>query len=150
MKMTVKFLLSLLALGLVASSPTLSAQEKPVTGTSTPTETPAATPAKGKGKGGARGAAQVSPEQRIADLDKTVTLTDEQKTKVREIFTKADTEAQTLSKKDARTKLPGTLQAARTDVRALLTDDQQKKFDAMPSDSTAKRGKGKGKGKKTT
>lgn len=133
MKSTVKLLVSLLALGGLALAPTLLAQEKTVPGAFTPPDEQPASPAKGKaGKAGKGGrAAQLDSEQRIAALDQALSLTADQKAKILEIYAKAA--AQT-----------------RTDIRAVLTDEQQKKFDAeSQTGAVAKGGKVKGKGKKT-
>ena len=77
---SIKLLLSILALGVVASSLTLRAQDN---STPAPAPTPPADQGgKGGGKGGRGGRGQMSPEQRVAAIDKAVTLTDDEKTKI--------------------------------------------------------------------
>jgi periplasmic protein CpxP/Spy len=85
------------------------------------------------GGGGGRG--MMTPEARVAAIDKAVTLTDDQKTKITAIFTAdqkkmADMRA---SGEDMQTLMPK-IQAMRADentqIKALLTDDQKPKYDA--------------------
>lgn len=72
---------------------------------------------------------RMSPEQRmemrIDRLDKKLSLTDEQKTKIRELYT--DFDKQQVSReqrKEAMEKL-------NTNIKAVLTADQQKLYDEM-------------------
>lgn len=72
---------------------------------------------------------RMSPEQRmemrINSLDKKLSLTDEQKTKIRELYT--DFDKQQVSReqrKEAMEKL-------NTNIKAVLTADQQKLYDEM-------------------
>jgi periplasmic protein CpxP/Spy len=84
---------------------------------------------------GGGGGNRFSPEQRVANIDKAVTLTDDQKTKIKAIY---DADAQKItdlrnSGEDRETLMPK-MQAIRADenkqIKALLTDDQKPKFDA--------------------
>ena len=143
MKSTFKILISVLALGVMASVPALRAQAD----TKAP---PADQGAKG-GKGGGRGGQ--SPEQRLAAIDAAVTLTADQKTKITAILTDSQKEMQ-----DARAAAGGDRQAMMTKmqeinkksheaIKALLTAEQQPKFDAMPQQGPGgRRGGGGGAG----
>ena len=114
---SVKILISVLALGVSAFVTTGSAQEK-------------------KGRG------QMTPEQQITRLEEAVgSLTAEQKTKITAIYEKAAKDMQAIPQEERREKGMEVRQAAAKEVRALLTADQQAKFDAMPQG-------GKGGGKK--
>ena len=118
MKSSLKVLLSVLALGCVASTPVLLAQDAPPAGG-------------GQRRGGGRG--QMSPAQQVERLEQAVgKLTDDQKTKITAVYEKAQKDMQALSQEDRRTKGQELRQAAMKEIRALLTEDQQKKFDAMP------------------
>lgn len=120
MKLTIKMLVTLLAIGAMTSATALRAQEdKP------------APPAEGaRPHGPARN--RPSPAQQIERLDKAVTLTAEQKTKLLDIYTKAAEQAKALTPEERRAKGPEIMKATRDQVRALLTPEQQAKFDAMP------------------
>ena len=131
MKSTLKVVLSLLALGLVASAPIASAQD----------QTPPPQGQKGPG-GGGRGGRFMTPEQMIARLDEAVTLTADQKTKATDIYQKMADKMQAVAPEDRRTKGQEIRTATNAEIRALLTPEQQTKFDAMPQG----RGPGGGKG----
>jgi Spy/CpxP family protein refolding chaperone len=85
------------------------------------------------GGGGGRG--MMSSDDRVAALDKAVTLTDDQKTKIKAIYEAGTKKMMDLrnSGEDRSTMMPK-MQAIRTDenaqVKALLTDDQKPKYDA--------------------
>ena len=132
MKSFVKVLISVLALGVMASAPMLRAQEEK------------APPAEGGKKGGGgKGRGQMSPEQRIAAIEEAVgTLTAEQKTKITAILEKAGKDMMALSQEERREKGREIMTASNKDIRAVLTAEQQTKFDAMPPMG------GKGGGKK--
>jgi hypothetical protein len=82
----------------------------------------------------------MDPAQLVQRLDAAVKLTDDQKAKVTDIYKKAQTDAQALrgggggggGRGEGMAKLQEIMKTAHDDVRALLTADQQKKFDAMP------------------
>ena len=87
------------------------------------------------GGGGGRGG--MAPDAQVAALDTAVTLTADQKTAALKIYTDGAAKMTALRganppDPDARTKM----MAIRTDensaIRALLTDAQKTKFDAMP------------------
>jgi Spy/CpxP family protein refolding chaperone len=87
----------------------------------------------GGGQGG--GGGRMTPDMQVANLDKAVTLTDDQKTKVLAIYTaelKARQDMMAAQDPDMRTKFMTMRTKDRADIRALLTPDQQTKFDAMP------------------
>jgi protein CpxP len=106
-----KFLLCAVALGAMASTSLLKAQDEK------------------KGKGGRGGG---TPEQQVARLDEAVTLTAEQKTKVTAIYAKYQEKLQAIPQEERQEKGREIMQARRDEVRALLTDEQKKKFDEMP------------------
>jgi Spy/CpxP family protein refolding chaperone len=118
---SVKIILSVLALSVAGLVTTASAQEK-------------------KGKGG-----MMTPEQRITQLEEAVgSLTADQKTKITAILEKANKDSQALSQEERREKGMEIRTAANKEIRALLTAEQQAKFDAMPQ---GRGGKGGGKKK---
>ena len=81
-----------------------------------------------------KGRGNQTPEQRIERLETAVgTLTADQKKKITDIYAKAAAAAP-----EARGEA---MQAAQKEIRAVLTPEQQKKFDEMPQ-------AGKGGGKK--
>ena len=131
MKSSVKILISVLALGVMASAPALRAQD------------PATPPAEGqggakKGKGGKGGGMSVaSIEQAVGSL------TDDQKAKIGDIIAKGQSDMQALSQEERATKGREIQQAMRADIRAVLTADQQTKFDAMPMGGPGGKGKKK-------
>lgn len=146
MKSFVKILVSALALGVMASGPMLRAQAEK-----------AAPPAGGgqgqRGQRGAGGRGGMNPEQRIAAIDAAVTLTAEQKTKVTAILADAQKEMQAArgdggGDRQAMMEKMQALQKKTNDaIKALLTPEQQKKFDAMPqAPAGGRRGQGGGGG----
>lgn len=72
---------------------------------------------------------RMSPEQRmemrIDRLDKKLSLTDEQKTKIRELYT--DFDKQQVSREQRREAM----EKLNTNIKAVLTADQQKLYDEM-------------------
>ena len=103
--------------------------------------------AQGGGGGGMGG--RMSPEARVAAIDKAVTLTDDQKTKITAILT-ADQKkrADMMASGEDRSTLMPKMMAMRTDennqIKALLTDDQKPKFDAYLASLPQGRGPGGG------
>ena len=102
-----KFLIPVLILGLIASASLSQAQEK-------------------KGRGG------MNPEARVEQIDKAVTLTADQKTKILAILEKAREEMQAIPKEERKDKMADMMKAQNAKVRAVLTPEQQAKFDALP------------------
>jgi Spy/CpxP family protein refolding chaperone len=102
-----KVLLTALALGVAASAP-LQAQE-------------------GK-KGG------MSPDQYVERVEQAVgTLTADQKTKIKNIYSKTMEDVRALPKEERKEKAGPLQKKQREEVRAVLTADQKAKFDAMPT-----------------
>lgn len=99
-------------------------------------------PAGGGGGGGGRG--PQTPEQQIARLETAVgTLTADQKTKITAIYTKAAADMQAMPQEDRRGPRAQEARAATAkEVRALLTPEQQTKFDAMPQGGRGQGGGG--------
>lgn len=96
-----------------------------------------------KGGGGRRGGP--TPEQQIARLEEGgVHLTADQKTKVTAIYTKAAADMQAVPQEERREKGQAIRAAADKEVRALLTPEQQTKFDALPPPARGGRGPGGG------
>jgi len=119
MKSFLKIVISAVALGVMASIPVLRAQD----------QTPPAEGAK-KGKGG-RG--MMSVEDQVAAIDKAVGgLTADESAKIKDIISKTRDDMQALAPEDRRTKGREMMQAQHDQIRAVLTADQQTKFDAMP------------------
>lgn len=103
-------------------------------------------PAEGQGRG-----QMMNPEARVEQLDRALTLTADQKTKIKGIYAKTQEEMRSMMRngRDAggdqsanREKMQKLMQSSRDQVRALLTDEQKKKFDAM-----APGGGGRGEGR---
>jgi Spy/CpxP family protein refolding chaperone len=119
---SVKTIISVLTLCVTAFVTTASAQEK------------------GKGRGGQ------TPEQQITRIEEAVgTLSADVKTKVTAILEKAQKDVMALPQEERMEKGREIRTAAMKEVRALLTPEQQTKFDAMPQGG---RGGGGGGGKK--
>jgi Spy/CpxP family protein refolding chaperone len=120
---SVKIILSVLALSATAFVTTGSAQEK-------------------KGRG------QMTTEQRLTRLEEAVgSLTADQKTKITAIYEKSAKDMQAIPQEERREKMGPIMMAAAKEVRAVLTADQQAKFDAMPQGGKGGGGE-KGGGKK--
>ena len=93
---------------------------------------------------GGGGGMRMSTADRVAALDKAVTLTDDQKTKITAIYDadqKKMADMMQAQDPDMRTKMQAMRADENKQIRALLTPDQQTKFDAMPQ-----RGGGRGPG----
>lgn len=90
----------------------------------------------------------MNPEARVKQLDEVVSLTEEQKTKITAIYTKAQEDMRAMMRdgggdqQASREKMMESMRATRDQVRALLTEEQKAKFDAMPQ-----RGRGEGRGR---
>ena len=107
MKSMFKVLLPVLALGVAGLVTTASAQEK-------------------KGKGGRGGMTIERVEEAVG------ALTAEQKTKIEAILAKSRDAMQAIPQEERMEKGREIQTKARADIRALLTAEQQTKFDAMP------------------
>jgi protein CpxP len=92
-----------------------------------------------------------SPQQHLDHLSKMLNLTDDQKAKIKPILENESTQVQalhqdtTLSMQDRRTKMRDIHDSTLSQVRPLLTSDQQTKLDSMKHDGMGK-GMGQGKG----
>ncbi len=98
------------------------------------------------GGGGGRGGMNMTSDQRVDRLDQAVgPLTADQKTKIKAIYdadAKKRTDMMAANDPDAMTKMRAMMTDERTQIRALLTPDQQTKFDAMPQGRGAGGGRG--------
>jgi len=141
MKTTIKILLSVLALGVMTSAPLLRAQDDakaPPAGGQ-----PGAGGGAGQRGGRGGGGAMLTIESIETAVGK---LTDEQKTKITPILAKLQKDIAALAQADRRTKGPELRTAAMKDVRAVLTEDQAKKFDEMQAQGGRRGAKGGGGG----
>ncbi|MFM1749520.1 MAG: hypothetical protein RLZZ188_3186 [Verrucomicrobiota bacterium] len=112
-------LLRLVAVGVLAALPLLNAQDA----------------GKGRGRG------MMSAEQRIERLEEAVgKLTDDQKAKIKDIYAKSAEKMQGLSDDERREKGMELMRESGRAVRAVLTAEQQKKYDEM----MAQMGQGRG------
>lgn len=105
----------------------------------------------GGGGGGQRGGGRMNPEQQIARLEEGVgKLTDDQKTKLTALYTAQREKMRAMRDQEAgtpeerRAKMDEAMKAMRSEVRALLTPEQQTKFDALPPMGPGGRGPGGG------
>jgi len=103
--------------------------------------------AQGGGNGGGGGRMMMSSDQRVAALDKAVTLTDDQKTKIKAIYDADMKKMMDLRNsggdpQDMRTKMMAIRTDENTQIKALLTDDQKPKFDAYLASLPQGRGQG--------
>jgi protein CpxP len=98
-------------------------------------------------QGGGGGGMRMTSDQRVAALDKAVTLTDDQKTKVKGIYDadmKKMADLRAAQDPDMRTKMMAMRTDENTQIKALLTDDQKPKFDAYLASMPQGRGPGGG------
>lgn len=115
-----KFLVCAIAVGAIASLSVLNAQEQK----------------QGRGRG-----SMATPEQRIERLEEAVgKLTDAQKTKIKEIYAKAAEKMQGLSQEERREKGMEIFRESGQQVRAVLTAEQQTKYDEMMAQMRGGRG----------
>ena len=78
------------------------------------------------------GRMQMTPDMQVANLDKAVTLTDDQKTKALAIYTadaKKMADLRAAQDPDMRNKMMAMRTDENTQIKALLTDDQKPKYD---------------------
>jgi protein CpxP len=97
------------------------------------------------GGGGGRG--MMTSDQRVDALDKAVTLTPDQKTKVKAIYdadAKKMADLRASQDPDMRNKMMAMRTDENTQIKALLTDDQKTKFDAMVAAQAARMRGGQG------
>ncbi len=80
-----------------------------------------------KGRGG-----MMDPEQRIERLEQAVgTLSAEQKAKIKEVYAQSAEKMRNLPEDQRREKMMEMMQEAGRQVRAVLTAEQQQKYDEM-------------------
>ena len=93
-------------------------------------------------------------EHRLQMLDEKLSLTAEQKNQIKAIWDNAGEKGQALraeavaARDDLRAKRMEAMKATHDQVRAVLTPDQQKIFDALPPEGHGHRGPPKGDGAK--
>jgi Spy/CpxP family protein refolding chaperone len=100
-------------------------------------------------QGGGGGGMRMTSDQRVAAVDKAVTLTDDQKVKIKAIYEadmKKMQDMMAAQDPDMRTKMTAMRADENTQIKALLTDEQKPKFDAylasMPQRGGGQRGAG--------
>lgn len=107
-----KLFVAVVAMAAIASASTLQAQDEK----------------KGRGRGG-----MPTVEQRIERIEQAVgSLSEEQKTKIKGIYAKLAEKMQAIPQEERREKMMEVMQATQKEIRAVLTPEQQKKFNAMP------------------
>lgn len=121
MKSSLRNLLAVLALGAAVLPVVSVAQDAP------PPEKRGGGPGGGGGRGG-----RMTPEQQVERLDKALTLTAEQKTKITAIYKEQAAAMEAIPAEERREKMMEMGKATREKVRATLTPEQMKKFDDMP------------------
>jgi Spy/CpxP family protein refolding chaperone len=136
MNAKIKRLIPFLLLGLAGISRAHAADDGTIT-VAPSVDAPATDTDSHKGHDGKR--MQGMLDQRLKQLDETLKLTDDQKQKIRDIWTKEAASAKDSGAKDRR----AALMAVRDQVRAVLTPEQQTKFDAMKPDWHGAKGKAK-------
>jgi periplasmic protein CpxP/Spy len=98
-------------------------------------------------QGGGGGGMRMTPEARVAAIDKAVTLTDDQKTKITALYTADAKKMQDLmaaQDPDMRTKMTTMRTDENTQIKAMLTPEQQPKFDAYLASLPQRGGRGGG------
>jgi Spy/CpxP family protein refolding chaperone len=94
----------------------------------------------------------MNPEQQIARLEEAVgKLSDDQKTKITALYAKQREKMRGMrddqsAPEDRRAKMEEMMKSMRAEIRALLTPEQQAKFDAMPPPGPGGRGPGRREG----
>jgi uncharacterized iron-regulated membrane protein len=104
-------------------------------------------PGAGGPEGGGGGRMQMSSDDRVAAIDKVVTLTADQKMKIKAIYdtdTKKAADLRASQDPDMRTKLMALRTDQNTHIEALLTADQKPKYDAYVASIPQGRGPGGG------
>lgn len=142
---TIIRLLSLLSLTALAAAPLMRADETPpppgppapAAATAATADHPRRDPAKMR-------------EQRMQVLNEKLSLTPDQQAQIKAIWDQAEVQGKALRAQgaDLRAKGMEVMKATRAQVRATLTPEQQKIFDAMPPPGQGHRGQHKGAGGK--
>jgi Spy/CpxP family protein refolding chaperone len=107
--------------------------------------------AQGGGGGGRGGMMRMTSDQRVDALDKAVTLTADQKTKIKAIYDADMKKMMDLRNsggdpQDMRPKMMAIRTDENNQIKALLTDEQKPKFDAFVASQMQGRGPGGGPG----
>jgi protein CpxP len=105
-------------------------------------------PMMAQGYGGG-GGGRMTSDQRVANLDKAVGLTDDQKTKIKAMYDadmKKMQDMRAAQDPDMRTKMQAMRTDENTQIKAMLTDEQKPKFDAYLASMPQGRGGGGGGG----
>jgi protein CpxP len=100
-------------------------------------------------QGGGGGGMRMTSDQRVDNIDKAVTLTDDQKIKIKAIYEADMKKMQDLmaaQDPDMRTKMTAMRTDENTQIKALLSDDQKPKFDAYLASLPQRGGRGGGGG----
>jgi ribosomal protein L13E len=130
------FALTLAAAGLVLSQASLNAQDTTVQPAPPSLDTPPADNPQGPPPAGRKHGRE---GYRLAELTEKLGLTADEQKVIGPIIDSARSQGkevrddQSLSREDRRAKMKGIMEAARTQIRAALTPDQQKLFDALPT-----------------
>jgi periplasmic protein CpxP/Spy len=98
-------------------------------------------------QGGGGGGMRMTSDQRVAAVDKAVTLTDDQKVKIKAIYEadmKKMADIRAAQDPDMRTKMMAIRTDENTQIKALLTDEQKPKYDAYLASMPQGRGPGAG------
>jgi protein CpxP len=136
---SIKSLLFLAACGLFAS-PLVHAQEKADKPSTPPAEGRRGKgrgPGEGQGKQG-RGPMMMSPEARVEQLDRDLSLTADQKTKLTGIFAKSREQMEALrgggkgDREANREKMQAIMKDTQSQVQGVLTDEQKTKLKSLP------------------
>jgi Spy/CpxP family protein refolding chaperone len=96
---------------------------------------------------GGGGMGRMTPEMRVANIDKAVTLTPDQKTKIAAIYTADQKKMEDLraaQDPDMRKKMTAMRADEDTQIKALLTDEQKPKYDAYLASMPQRGGRGGG------
>ncbi len=95
---------------------------------------------------------RMGPGQRLQHMTEALGLTEDQQAKVKAIVEqempkrRAIREDSSLGREDRRTKMMDLMKDTRAKIRAILTPEQQQKFDNMPMMGRGPRGRGPGGG----
>ena len=90
----------------------------------------------GRGQGRGRGEA-MSPDAQLQHMSETLNLTDDQKTKIKPILEDSSKQIQqlrgdtSLSQEDKRAKMQQIHESTMSQIKPILTSDQQKKLESM-------------------
>jgi len=109
-------------------------------------------PPNGQMQGPGRGQHGMDPERRVEQMQRRLNLNDSQTAQVRQIFTESHAQMETirsnasLAPGDRRAQMMTLHQGEQARIRAVLTPDQQAKFDAMQARMQERRGDEGGQG----